>query len=280
MRYATFGPLSVSVPLAGQGTWNLERDEPKKAVEALQAGIDAGMTHIDTAELYGSGRVERLLHGVVQDRRDELFLVSKVLPQNAAYHDALAACDRSLERLGTDRLDVYLLHWRGAVPLEETFRAFDALEQAGKIRAWGVSNFDVDDLDEAVGIAGGGRIACNQVLYHLGERTIEHGVVPWCEAHNVALVAYSPFGSGRFPSARSAGGKVLDTVAQRHGATRYQVALAFLMRRANAFAIPKAARAEHARDNAAAADLELDDADMKAVDAAFPAKPKRRLPSL
>jgi diketogulonate reductase-like aldo/keto reductase len=268
------------VPLVGQGTWNLERDDPTKAVEALRAGIDAGMTHIDTAELYGSGRVERLLRDVVRDRRDELFLVSKVLPQNAAYHDALEACDRSLERLGTDRLDLYLLHWRGGVPLEETFRAFDALERAGKIRAWGVSNFDVDDLDEAFAIAGRDRIACNQVLYHLAERSIEHAVVPWCRAHRVAVVAYSPFGSGRFPSPRSEGGRALETVARRHDATARQVALAFLMRRTGAFSIPKAARAEHALDNARAADLELDDTDMQAIDAAFPAKPKRRLPSL
>jgi diketogulonate reductase-like aldo/keto reductase len=279
MRYATFGPL-LSVPLVGQGTWNLERDDSKKAVEALQAGIDAGMTHIDTAELYGSGRVERLLRGVIQDRRDELFLVSKVLPQNAAYHAALDACERSLERLGTDRLDVYLLHWRGAVPLDETFRAFDDLERAGKIRAWGVSNFDVDDLEEALGVAGEDRIACNQVLYHLAERSIEHAVVPWCRAHRVAIVAYSPFGSGRFPSLRSDAGKVLETVARRHGATAHQVALAFLIHRAGAFAIPKAARAAHALDNARAADLDLDEAEMQAIDAAFPAKSKRRLPTL
>lgn len=272
--------MSVSVPLVGQGTWNLERDDAKTAIEALQAGIDAGMTHLDTAELYGSGRVERLLRGVIQNRRDELFIVSKVLPQNAAYHAAVAACERSLERLGTDRLDVYLLHWRGTVPLEETFGAFEALERAGKIRAWGVSNFDVADLDEALALVGEGRIACNQVLYHLGERAVELGVVPWCQAHNVAVVAYSPFGSGRFPSPRSEGGRVLAAVASRHGATERQVALAFLMRRAGAFAIPKAARAAHALENAGAADIELTEADVQAIDAAFPAKPKRRLPTL
>ncbi|HEU4617805.1 MAG TPA: aldo/keto reductase [Gammaproteobacteria bacterium] len=280
MRSATFGPLNAVVPLVGQGTWNLEREDPRKAVEALEAGIDAGMTHIDTAELYGNGRVERLLRGIVEGRRDDLFLVSKVLPQNGAYRSAIQACERSLKRLGTDRLDVYLLHWRGSVPLEETIRAFDALVEAGKIGAWGVSNFDVDDLEEALSIAGEGRIACNQVLYHLGERSIEHRVVPWCRAHRVAVVAYSPFGSGRFPSPRSDGGKVLEAVAKRRSATPHQIALAFLIRRAEAFAIPKAAAAEHARENAAAADLELDADDMRAIDEAFPARPKRSLATL
>lgn len=280
MRTATFGPTGAAVPLVGQGTWNLERDDAGAALDALEAGIDAGMTHIDTAELYGSGRVERLIRPVISRQRDELFLVSKVLPQNASHAETLAACERSLERLGTDRLDLYLLHWRGGVPLEETLRAFDALQAAGKIRAWGLSNFDVADLDEALAIAGEGRIACNQVLYHLGERSIEHAVIPWCRSHGVAVVAYSPFGSGRFAGARGAGGQALAAVAEAHGATPRQAALAFLIRQGGAFVIPKAAVAAHALENAAAADLDLDADELGEIDRAFPAARRRGLAML
>ncbi|MFS8609378.1 MAG: aldo/keto reductase, partial [Gammaproteobacteria bacterium] len=194
MRSAVFGPTGIDVPLIGQGTWNLEHDDPDEVIAALDAGLDAGMTHIDTAELYGNGRVEEMIAPLVRRRRDEIFLVSKVLPQNASYEGTREACERTLARLGTDHLDVYLLHWRGRVPLEETFRAFEALQEAGKIRAFGVSNFDVDDLEEAVNLVGEGRIACNQVLYHLNERSIETRVIPWCREHGVAVVAYSPFG--------------------------------------------------------------------------------------
>jgi diketogulonate reductase-like aldo/keto reductase len=280
MQSSTFGPLDAAVPLVGQGTWNLERDDQKRAVAALEAGIGAGMTHLDTAELYGSGRVERLLKRVVQGRREALFLVSKVLPHNATYEGTIEACERSLRRLGTDRLDVYLLHWRGGVPLEETFGAFEALEKAGKIRAFGVSNFGVDDLDEALAIAGEGRIACNQVLYHLTERSIEYAVGPWCRDHGVALVAYSPFGSGHFPTPRSEGGRVLQATAEAHAASPHQVALAFLIRRAGAFAIPKAAVVEHALDNAAAGDLALTAEEMREIDRAFPAQRRRGLAML
>jgi len=204
-----------------------------------------------------------------------------VLPGNASRRGTIAACERSLKRLKTDRLDCYLLHWRGDIALEETVAAFAQLLAAGKIRAWGVSNFDVDDLDELLAIAGAGQIACNQVLYHLRERAIEHAVMPWCERHRVAVVAYSPFGHDDFPQAGSAGGRVLGEIAARHRATARQVALAFLTRRDCAFAIPKAASATHTADNAAAAQLQLTDADIAAVDAAFPrgAKP-RHLPML
>ncbi len=280
MRRAPFGPTGIEVPLLGQGTWNMERDDEREAIEALRVGIDLGMTHIDTAELYGSGRVERLVGRAIAGRRDEVFLVSKVLPQNASYRSTLAACEASLERLGTDRLDVHLLHWRGRVPLEETIRAFEELLAAGKIRAYGVSNFDVDDLEEAVRIAGENRIACNQVLYHLGERSIEHNVIPWCAEHGVALVAYSPLGSGSFPSPRSAGGRVLAEIGARHGLTPEQVALAFLVQKGNAFAIPKASRVAHVRLNAAVGDVELDEQALAAIDAAFPAKRRRSLPMI
>ncbi|MDX1562555.1 MAG: aldo/keto reductase, partial [Gammaproteobacteria bacterium] len=193
MQTVRFGALSEQVSLIGQGTWNLEYDREADAIKALRAGLDAGMTHVDTAELYGSGRVEKLVGRALEGRRDEVFLVSKVLPSNATRGAAISACEKSLKRLGTDRLDVYLLHWRGGTPLEETFDAFETLERDGKIRAFGVSNFDVDDIDEAVAIVGPGRIVCNQVLYHLGERGIEHAVIPKCVDQDIAVVAYSPF---------------------------------------------------------------------------------------
>jgi diketogulonate reductase-like aldo/keto reductase len=185
-----------------------------------------------------------------------------------------------LKRLQTDRLDVYLLHWRGEHPLADTIAAFEDLGAAGKIRAWGVSNFDVDDLEEAHAIAGDGRIACNQVLYHLKERAIEHAVLPWCERHGVPLVGYSPFGSGSFPGPRSAGGRVLQEVADAHGATPRQVALAFLTRRPCLFAIPKAVKTEHVAENAGAVDVRLRDEEIAAVDAAFPLGRSRGLPNL
>ena len=277
MQTAIFGPTRVPVSLVGQGTWNLERTREKDAVAALQAGIAAGMTHIDTAELYGDGRAESIVARAIAGRRDEVFLVSKVLPSHASYRGTLEACARSLARLGTEYMDVYLLHWRGDFPLADTFRAFEKLRADGKIRAYGVSNFDVDDLKEALAITGPGRIACNQVLYHLEERSIEHTVIPWCRQHGVAVVAYSPFGSGRFPSANSAAGKVLAEIAGKRGISAYQAALAFLMQRGGVFAIPKAAQLAHVRDNAAAADFELGSAEMNALDAAFAAKKRRGL---
>jgi diketogulonate reductase-like aldo/keto reductase len=273
MRQRPFGPTRRAVSTIGQGTWQI--DDRKAAVEALRRGLDAGMTHIDTAEMYDDAElvVGAALEG---GRRDEVFLVSKVLPSNASRAGTIAACERSLKRLKTDRLDCYLLHWRGSVPLRETFAAFEMLKEDGKILAWGVSNFDVDDLDEAQAIAGRDKIATNQVLYHLTERDIEHAVIPWCEANSVAVTAYSPFGSGRFPSPRSAGFATLEAVAAAHSATPRQVALAFLTRRANVFAIPKAERPEHAEDNAAAGELTLGAADIARLDAAFPKGPKRR----
>lgn len=280
MRTASFGPQRIALPVIGQGTWNLEYDDPREARRALEAGLDAGATHIDTAELYGGGRVESLIAPVVASRRDEIFLVSKVLPSNASYERTIAACERSLERLGTDRLDLYLLHWPGSVPLEETIRAFEALVDAGKIAAYGVSNFDVDELGAAVSLAGAGRIVCNQVLYHLEERAIEQAVIPRCLELGVSVVAYSPLGSGRFPAARSAGGRVLGRIAEQHGATPEQIALGFLVQKGGVFAIPKAARTEHARANAAAADLVLTGDELAGLDAAFPVKRRRGLPML
>jgi diketogulonate reductase-like aldo/keto reductase len=232
--------------------------------------MDLGMTHIDTAELYGRGRVEEsIVSEAIAGRRDEVFLVSKVMPNNATYEGTLKACERSLQRLKTDRLDCYLLHWPGSHPLEDTIRAFEKLVADGKVRSWGVSNFNVAELEEAVSIAGPGRIACNQVLYHLEERAIEHAVLPWCQRANIAVVGYSPFGNGHFPGPQSTKGRVLAEVAKAHGVSTYQVALQFLVRRPMLFAIPKASREAHARDNAAAAQLKLSPAELARLEAAF-----------
>jgi diketogulonate reductase-like aldo/keto reductase len=249
MERRRFGPTRREVAVIGQGTWDSEKDRAS-AVAALRWGLDLGMTHIDTAEMYGSGAAEELVAEAIVGRRDEVFLVSKVLPQNASRSGTVAACERSLARLQTDRLDCYLLHWRGAYPLEDTIVAFEQLQRAGKILAWGVSNFDVPDLEEAWQIAGRGRLVCNQVLYHLQERAIEHTVLPWCEEHGVAVVAYSPFGHGHFPGPRTKGGRVLQEIAAAHDATPRQVALRFLVRRPSVFAIPKASTPEHAAENA------------------------------
>ncbi len=270
-----FGPKAVPVPWIGEGTWEME-ENPRAAIRALRRGLDLGLTHIDTAEMYGSGRVEELVGEAIEGRRDEVFLVSKVLPQNASYEETIRACERSLERLGTDVLDVYLLHWRGRRPLEETLRAFETLVEQGKIRSYGVSNFAVEDLEEARAIVGDGRIVCNQVLYHLEERAIEHEVIPWCERHRVAVVAYSPFGAGRFPSVKRGPGRTLAEIAEAHGASPRQVALAFLARRPSVFVIPKAARVAHVEDNAAADGLVLDEEEIARIDEAFPLGPRRR----
>lgn len=279
MEKRVFGSTGVAVPVLGQGTWQMEDDDRASAIRALQAGLDLGMTHVDTAELYGYGEVEMLVAEALAGRRDEVFLVSKVMPNNATYAGTLQACERSLARLKTDWLDCYLLHWPGPHPLEETLRAFERLREDGKIRSWGVSNFDVDDLEEALAIAGPGRMACNQVLYHLRERHIEHRVLPWCERHGVAVVGYSPFGSGDFPEPGSPDGRVLAEVARAHGASPRQVALAFLVRHRSLFAIPKASREAHTADNAAAARLRLSAKDITRLEAAFaPGPPGRELP--
>lgn len=281
MRRRPFGWTGVSVPVVGQGTWYMEQDGRTRAVAALRAGLDAGMTHIDTAEMYGSGRVEEIVGEAIEGRRAEVFLVSKVLPGHASYDGVLRACAASLRRLRTDYLDVYLLHWPGSHPLAETIRAFERLVQDGRIRFWGVSNFGADELAEARKIAGDRRIACDQVLYHVRERAAEHAVLPWCTEHRAALVAYSPFGSGRFPAPSSPGGRVLGEIAAARGATPYQIALAFLLRRPGVFTIPKASSPEHVRDNAAAGDLELSDDEIRPLDEAFPlGRPPRSLPML
>lgn len=268
MRFRPFGSRGPQVSVIGQGTWYIDRADRQQAVATLRRGIDLGMTHVDTAEMYGDAEI--VIAEAIAGRRDDVFLVSKVLPSNASQRGTIAACERSLKRLNTDRLDCYLLHWRGSYPLSETVAAFERLVAAGKIRAWGVSNFDADDLDEMLAVAGEGKIACNQVLYHLKERAIEHAVIPWCRQHGLAVVAYSPFGHDDFPQPNSKGGEVLQRIAQAHGASPRQVALAFLTRDPQLFAIPKASSPAHAADNAAAGDLVLDSDELAALDRAFP----------
>lgn len=279
MKKKAFGKNGPPVSVIGQGTWYIDRGDRASSVAALRKGLDLGMTHIDTAEMYDDA--ELVVAEAMAGRRDEVFLVSKVLPSNASRRGTVQACDRSLKRLKTDRLDCYLLHWRGQYPLEETVAAFDELVGAGKIRSWGVSNFDASDLAEMVDVAGEGGIACNQVLYHLNERAIEHSVVPWCEAHGVAVVAYSPFGHDDFPDAQSRGGKALQEIAARHGVSPRQVALGFLTRRASVFAIPKASSSGHAADNAGAGEVVLTESDIAALDKAFPlGREPRSLPMI
>jgi diketogulonate reductase-like aldo/keto reductase len=279
VKQRKFGGNGPEVSVIGQGTWYIDRGHRKTAVDALRRGLDLGMTHIDTAEMYGDA--ELVVAEAIAGRRDEVFLVSKVLPSNASRRGTITACERSLARLKTDSLDCYLLHWRGSYPLADTVAAFEQLRDAGKIRSWGVSNFDIDDLDETLAVAGKGRIACNQVLYHLQERAIEHAVIPWCERHGVAVVAYSPFGHNEFPSPRSKAGETLQAIAEAHDASPRQIALSFLTRDPQVFAIPKASTPEHAADNAAAGKVTLNESEIAALDKAFPRGPKpRSLPML
>lgn len=273
MRHRELGEGGPRVPVVGQGTWQLELEDGSSAIAAIRRALDEGAGHLDTAEMYGSGEVERLVGRAISGRRDEAFLVSKVLPQNATRDGTVEACERSLKRLGTDRLDCYLLHWSGPHPLAETVAGFRDLHESGKILSWGVSNFDASKLEELLGHAASREVACNQVLYHLGERAIEHEVLPMCQKHGIAVVGYSPFGSGRFASGRARA--TLDRIASRRGATARQIALAFLVRLDGTFTIPRSSDPEHVAANAAAADLVLDAEEIAAIDAAFPRGPRR-----
>lgn len=281
MEQRPFGYTKRLVAVLGQGTWNMETGPRAAAVKALRRGMDLGMTHIDTAEMYGMGEAEEIVAEAIAGRRDEAFLVSKVLPTNASRKGTITACERSLARLKTDRLDCYLLHWRGRHPLADTVAAFEQLQSAGKIRAWGVSNFDVSDLEEISKISGPGRIACNQVLYHVQERAIEHALIPWCASHDIAVVAYSPFGQSDFPNPETKGGRVLVQIASAQGVTPRQVALRFLLRHERVFTIPKAAASDHVVENAAASDLVLTALEVRMIAEAFPLGPRPRgLPML
>ncbi|MGF7163236.1 diketogulonate reductase-like aldo/keto reductase [Rhodoligotrophos appendicifer] len=274
MQRKGFGPLGVAVARIGQGTWYMDQADRATAIRALRRGIDLGMTHIDTAELYGSGAAETVVGEAISGRRDEVFLVSKVIPTNASRRGTIMACEASLRRLGTDHLDCYLLHWPGHHRIEDTVAAFHELHTQGKIRSWGVSNFDVGDLETLIGVTGPEGPACNQVLYHLQERDIEHAVLPWCSAHGVSVVGYSPFGHNGLMS-RHQGWKVLEEVATDHGVTARQVVLAFLTRDREVFAIPKAASLLHVEENSGAGDLTLTPEELARIDKAFPLAARR-----
>lgn len=260
-------PGGTHVPVLGQGTWNMGDDPARRdeEVRALQTGLDLGLTLIDTAEMYGDGNSERLVAEAIRGRRDEVVLVSKVLPGHASRQGTVSACHASLRRLGTDSLDLYLLHWRGRVPLAETVEALESLRHSGDIRAWGVSNFGPVDLRELAGVPGGEQVATNQVLYNLTRRGIEFDLLPQSQKRGLPIMAYSPVEQGRL-----AGNAALRMVAARHGVGELQVALAWVMRQPGMITIPKAAQVSHVRENRAALDLKLTEDDLNALDQAFP----------
>lgn len=265
-------PDGTAVPALGQGTWRMGEDPSRRAQEvaALQLGCDLGMVLIDTAEMYGDGGAEKIVGEALRGRRDEVFLVSKAYPHHGSEEGLARACERSLKRLGTDRLDLYLLHWRGSVPLEETLAGFAALREQGKILRWGVSNFDVEDMDELWSLAGGEGCATDQVLYNIEERGPDYDLLPALERRRVPLMAYSPLGQGSVPD------HALAEIAARHEASPHQIALAFCLRRPDVIAIPKAGRAAHLRAIRAAADIRLDEADLARLDALFPPPDRKR----
>lgn len=265
-------PSGEAVPILGQGTWNMGEDprKRKQEVTVLRRGLDLGMTLIDTAEMYADGGAEEVVGEAVTGRRDEVFLVTKCLPQNASPQRMKAACDRSLKRLHTDRIDLYLLHWPGSVPLQQTLDGFAALHHDGKIRHWGVSNFDLKEMEELVSLPGGSSVATNQVLYNLGNRGIEWDLLPWCRDRGVPIMAYSPFGQARLVRHRQ-----LKDLATRRGATPAQIALAWVLRQLDIITIPKASQPEHLEENHRALEIRLTEADLHALDQVFP-PPQRR----
>ncbi|RWD62100.1 MAG: aldo/keto reductase [Mesorhizobium sp.] len=262
-----------AVPVLGQGTWKMGEDRRRRPdeVAALRLGLDLGITLIDTAEMYAGGGAEEVVAEAIAGRRDETFLVSKVLPTNASRAGVKRACENSLRRLATDRIDLYLLHWPGSVPLAETVEAFEALKAAGKIRHWGVSNFDTDEMEELVGLPSGANVQTNQVLYNLSRRGPEFDLGPWSFERGIPLMAYSPVEQGAL--ARNAG---LDAIAARHDAAAAQIALAWVMAQKGVIAIPKASRQEHVRQNAAALDIALTAEDFADLDRAFPPPTRKR----
>ncbi|MDN7428085.1 aldo/keto reductase [Burkholderia sp. AU45388] len=271
-------PNGETIPKLGLGTWEMGERPARRADEiaALREGIELGMTLVDTAEMYGDGATEELVGDALAGLRDDVFLVSKVYPHHASRRGVVAACDASLKRLRTDRLDLYLLHWRGSVPLAETVEGFDALQRAGKIRHWGVSNFDTADMAELVDEAGGGACATNQILYNLARRGPEFDLLPWLADRRIPAMAYSPVDHGRLPK-RSP----LDEIARLRGVSVMRVALAWVLAQPGVFAIPKASRIEHVRDNRAALDVVLSDDERAQLDAYFrPPRSKHALEML
>ncbi|MBB3590312.1 diketogulonate reductase-like aldo/keto reductase [Rhizobium sp. BK529] len=262
----------TEVPALGQGTWGMGEDagHASQEIAALQAGLDLGMTMIDTAEMYGDGGAEEIVGRAIKGRRDETFIVSKVYPWNASRKGTIAACEGSLERLGTDHIDLYLLHWRGNYPLAETVGAFEQLKAAGKIRAWGVSNFDVDDMQELLSVPGGQNVAANQVLYNISRRGIEYDLLPWCQSRNIPIMAYSPIEQGRVLHHPD-----LIHMAKAYQATPAQLALAFLLEREGVFVIPKTSNIERARENRGCVSLDITDEDWEALDEVFPPPAKK-----
>ena len=282
MQTRPFGFTNVPVPVIGQGTWDIPEHGARldEAIRALRRGIELGMTHADTAEMYGNGRAEEILGSAIRGLpRELLFLTTKVLPSNASFKCTIAACERSLKRLGTSYVDLYLLHWPSSFAIEETMSALEQLVAEGKTRFVGVSNFDVGDLQEAQAALRKERLACNQVLYHLKERGIESRLIPYCCAEEIAIVAYTPFGRGRFAADMRAG-SVLHELAQKYGRTVRQIVLRFLTRDDGTFTIPKASSAAHVEENASATDFELSAGDVAAIDRAFPARTDGRLATL
>jgi diketogulonate reductase-like aldo/keto reductase len=267
-------PGGETVPALGQGTWYMgeRRGDAAREADALRLGVDLGMTLIDTAEMYASGGAEQVVAEAVAGIRDRVFIVSKVLPQNASAAGVRTACERSLQRLKTDRIDLYLLHWRGGHPLAETVAAFGALQAAGKIRYWGVSNFDTGDMNELLGVPGGTGCAANQVLYHPDSRGIEFELLPWCANHKIPVMAYSPLGHH---VRKLLGSSALQAVARRHNATPAAVAIAWGLRSGNVISIPKAADVAHVRENATAGSIVLTTEDLAAIDAVH-RPPKRK----
>ena len=267
-------PGGETIPVLGQGTWQMAESRNRRAeeIDALRAGIDLGMTLIDTAEMYGEGAAEELIAEAIEGRRNDVFIVSKVLPENASRQGTIRACERSLKRLRTDRIDLYLLHWRGSVPLSQTIGAFETLVSDGKIVSWGVSNFDVEDMEELLALPGGGACAINQVLFNLTRRGIELGLIPWSRPHRIPIMAYSPVEQGRLLRVPA-----LRKVAERLAATPAQVALAWVLAQPDVCAIPKAGNVPHVKENHAALALRLTPQDMVALDAAFP-PPKKKVP--
>ncbi|MBX4953747.1 aldo/keto reductase [Rhizobium binae] len=266
-------PNGTEVPALGQGTWAMgeEAGHAKAEMESLRAGIDLGMTLIDTAEMYGDGGAEEIVGQAIKGRRDEVFVVSKVYPWNASLKGTIEACEHSLERLGTDRIDLYLLHWRGSHPLAETVGAFEMLKASGKIGAWGVSNFDTDDMEELIGVPGGANVAANQVLYNLSRRGIEFDLLPWCQSRGIPVMAYSPIEQGHILHHPE-----LIHIAKAYQATPAQLALAFLLERDGVIVIPKTSNAERVAENRDCVSLEVTEEDWQALDAAFPPPAKKK----
>ncbi len=272
-------PDGTLLPAIGQGTWNMGDDASRRTEEiaALQAGIDAGMTLIDTAEMYGEGRSEELIGEAIRGRRDEVFLVSKVYPHHAGGKKLVQSCEQSLKRLGTDHLDLYLLHWRGRIPLQETVEGMQRLIEDGKIRRWGVSNLDVDDMNELMRIEGAEQCAVNQVLYHLGSRGIEYDLLPWQQEHRMPVMAYSPLAQAGSLRRELIQHPVVQQIADEQDAEPFQIMLSWCIRSGSVMAIPKASTVEHASSNAEAANIKLSEQQLRQLDEAFPA-PQHKVP--